>query len=462
MRWGTAGLIAAVLALAGCKSTSDPKSKDREPVGLSAAIGKKREPKDTKDVGGQKWLNGVSRGDGVKAGNRTDDPRSPDFDAKAAAQDAVGGKVVDSYGRPAKNVFIRVEGVNDAPGVAALGIMTNDNGYFFSTGLKPGQTYNLRAEASQDGKQLSGSVQTRIPNPILLITLREEPAGVPPAGDERPPAGGGFPPLPAEGNHIPPTGVATPAPRAPRADDSFSPETGSTRSLPPSLDGASTKPKRPAPPATAGELPEPEDVSLPAGRPIRPENVADGPRGSNPFTPPSANVPGPNVPTYPVPPVTRPGGSAPPKESRGPTSSNFRLIDSMERYWDFASDRGASVVLLEFATTACARCKYAVPILKDVQSRYAAAGFQVVAVLCDDLPRKERAAAAGKYARDNNVNYAVFVEPGASPGDVRDQFDVAAYPTAVLLDANGTVLWKGDPVKDKSQLDAAVKKAVGK
>jgi thiol-disulfide isomerase/thioredoxin len=213
-------------------------------------------------------------------------------------------------------------------------------------------------------------------------------------------------------------------------------------------------------------LPDPDDVSLPPGTPHRPENIADGP--PNRFSPPPVSVPGPpSLPTFPLPPATTPGGSSgaaptPKLSSNTRPAGNFRLLDSLERYWDFATDRSGSVVLVEFVTTSCPHCKPAVPVLKDAQSRYGADRFQVVAVLCDEVPQKQRAAAAGKYAQDNNVNYAVFVEPGATPGDVRDRFGVEAYPTAVLLDANGAVLWKGHPVTGKAQLDAAIKKALGK
>ena len=104
-------------------------------------------------------------------------------------------------------------------------------------------------------------------------------------------------------------------------------------------------------------------------------------------------------------------------------------------------------MLVEFVTTTCPNCKPGVPVLNNLQSRYAADGLQVVAVLCDDVPQHQRAAAAAKYARDNNTNYAVYVEPGPQTGTVRDHFRVDGYPTAVLLDASGAVLWKGHPAK---------------
>ncbi len=78
------------------------------------------------------------------------------------------------------------------------------------------------------------------------------------------------------------------------------------------------------------------------------------------------------------------------------------------------------------------------------------------------MSQKARAAAAAKYARDNNANYAVYVEQGALPGAVRDRLGVEGYPTAILLDASGAVLWKGHPIADRAKLEAAVKRALGR
>jgi hypothetical protein len=80
--------------------------------------------------------------------------------------------------------------------------------------------------------------------------------------------------------------------------------------------------------------------------------------------------------------------------------------------------------------------------------------------VCDELPQKERAAAAAKYGRDHNLNYALYVEPGEA-GSVRDRFDVEAYPTAVLMDSSGRVLWKGHPGK-RAELESAIKQHLRK
>jgi thiol-disulfide isomerase/thioredoxin len=454
-----------VLILAGCKSTSDPKSSDREPIGTAAARTKKDTTKDGKQPA---WLEPIAKLPG--AGTGVPKSGDPALNAKNQAQDAVGGKVVDAFNRPAKDIFIRIENVNDPPGAAALGIKTDGSGYFFSRGLKPGQTYTLTAEATLDGKPLFGTVQTRVPNPVLTIVLRED-AGLPPPPPkekDKPAATEGFPPppVPTDGDYIPPMGLGSGgtggAPK-PTGDGAYTPGGGATRPVPATIGGSPVPVPTPRPtpiptPGGSGALPEPDDITgpIPGSPPERPENVAGVPP-KGPFTPPAASIPGgPPVP----PPASQPLPLAP-KDGRGRSAANFKLLDSLGRTWEFATDRSGSVVLLEFVSTNCTHCKTVLPVLTGLQSQYASSGLQVVAVLCDELPLNLRQVAAGKYAKDHNVNFAVFVEPGAKAGALRDSFGVEAYPTAVLLDANGKLLWKGHP-RDKQPLEAAVRKALGK
>jgi len=453
---GGAGILAALLgfvSLTGCRTTADTKSRDREPSGTAASRAK------TKDGTAPAWLDPTAKLPGnttgvPKSGGTAGDPKSKNFNAKQEAQDVLSGNVVDISGRAAKNIFIRVEAVNDPPGAAAKGIYTDNNGYFITHGLNPGVAYNLIAEASQDGKQLVGTVQTLVPNPTLTIKLRED-NGLPPVGTPKLPVGttGSFPPPPAptDGDHIPPMGLAPITPKPPRTDAAFTPGTGATNSAPTTIGGTTTPT-----PGGSGGLPAPDNLAPPKS--IRPENVAEGTK--NPFSaPPVVSIPGPPLPAYPVPPPAPATPDA--KQSRVRPGANFTLVDSLARNWDFGTDKSGSVVLIEFVTTACPACKPVVPLIKDLQSRYGADGLQVVAVLCDEVALKPRMDAAVQYSQTNNVNYAVYVEPGTKSGAVRDKFDVESYPTAILLDATGAVLWKGHPGK-KAELDAAIKRALVK
>ncbi len=346
----------AVLALAGCKST-DPKSADREPAGTAASRAKGgKEGKDAK----QTWLDptaGVAgaAGTGVpKGGNWTSDP-------KTDSQDAVGGKVVDSFGRAAKNVFIKVDNANGPAGAGVLGIMTDQNGYFFTRGLKPGQTYNLTAEATQDNKQLSGSVQTKVPNPVITIVLRDD-LGLPPPGKGTDGTGTGAFPPPPEADRIPPMGLGpagTPhTPRPTPTDASFTPGHGATNPVPATIGSPPGNPPSAAP-RPGGGFPQPDDLSDP--KPSRPENVAEGVRP--PYIAPPASIPGPPA-LPPTPVYPNPGTTTPDPKKMGAVApgANFTLVDSLERNWDFAADKSGSVVLLEFVTTSCVYCKPAVAV----------------------------------------------------------------------------------------------------
>lgn len=460
MRGATVGLIAAVLAVAGCKST-DQKD-DRPLAGLGAKLKgtpvkdkdkEKGKDKEAKPAGGTglSWLD-----DGKLPGAGTTVPKTnpADPNAKTDAQDALGGRVLDPLGRPARNVFVRIDQVGaPANNPAAVGIYTNNEGYFFTRGLKPGTAYDLTAEATQDGKPITGAVQTKVPNPILLIVLRDDlpaPAGGLPA--PKGPSSDSFPPAPQPSDKV---GSAPPGPKP--NDGAWSPG-GSVSGVPPATIGGGAAPKPPA-----GALPQPDDVSLPP-KPTKPENVADGPK--DPFKPPALNVPGgPAVPPLPaLPPSFNPSGGGRSSRNNGLTTGanagKVTLLDTLERPWELSSAPANSLVLVSFATSTCEHCRSAAPVLRDVQSRYGANGLQVAAVLCDDLPQKDRAALASKYGRDVNANYAVYVEPGAA-GGVRDRFRVEEYPTAFLLTPGGKVLWSGHP-GDRVQLEAAIKQSLGK
>ncbi len=464
MRRAGAGLIvAAFLALAGCKSM-DPKGDAKAPAGLGANRPKTKDGKDTKGAlaKGPTWLDDVDKlpgaGSGVPKSVGPTNPKDPNFDAKTAAQDALGGRVLDPNGKPARNIYVRIERVSGPAGPGEVGIYTNNEGYFFSTGFKPGISYELTASATpQDGKQLTGTVQTKVPNAILLIQLR----------DDLPPAAG-FPPAPKladkVGDYIPPMGYA-PVIQPKPPGDAWSPG-GPTNAVPPTTIGGAKPPVVGGTPG--GALPPPEEfVPSPSPKSVRPESTADGPK--DPFKPPPASIPGsgtggsPPVPPLPAPPPPfNPTGGG--KSSMGTStgrSAKFTLLDTLEQPWDSDTVVPGSLVLVEFTTSTCAPCKQVIPVLKDVQSRYGASGLQVMGVMCDELPQKERVATAAKYGRDNNLNYALYVEP-VKAGTVRDRLGVESYPWAVLIDSTGRVVWRGHPGRDRAKLEAAVKQGLGK
>ena len=460
MRRAGAGLIvAALLALAGCKGM-DPKGDDKAPAGIGAGRPKTKDGRDAKGAlaKGPTWLDDVDKmpgaGTGVPKSTGPTNPKDPNFDAKTAAQDALGGRVLDPYGHPARNIYVRIEPVGGPGGPGEVGIYTNNEGYFFSTGFKPGNSYELTASATpQDGKPLSGSVQTKVPNALLTIHLR----------DDLPPPAGTFPPAPKPADkvndYIPPMGYA-PINQPKPPGDAWSPR-GPTDAVPPTSIGGAKPPVTGAPP---GALP-PADEFVPSPKPLKPESTATDPT-RDPFKPPAVNIPGPGNPGGPPipalpPPFPAPGGKSSMGTGTGRTVGKFALLDTAERPWDSDLVSPGSLILVEFTSSTCVPCKQVIPVLKDLQSRYGASGLQVMGVMCDDLPQKERAALAAKYGRDNTLNYALYVEP-VKVGSVSDRLGVASYPTALLLNATGNVLWRGHPGTQRAQLEAAIKQGLAK
>ena len=460
MRRVGAGLSAVLMALAGCKGTgTDPKPPDKkDPAALAASR--------TKPKGhGPAWLDESlaklpGAGTGVPKADSWVRPTDPGFDVGTETRGLLAGKVLDPEGRGAKGVFIRIEPADAQPrdkDGAPKGILTDSAGYFMAKGLPPGRAYNLIAEAKIDGKPLSGTVQTRPPQPNITISLRDDLVLPPSQGgtDTLPPSlpSTALPPPtglpPPSSDLIPPAGMPKPAPTRP-ADGNWGPDPGAATTPVPATIPAATPPGPGGVPSTA--------APLPGASPVRPESTAGGPP---PWKPPAASLPGLPVPTLPPSSTPSPGG----RQSSRPVrpGANFTLVDTLDRPWDFATSRSGPLVLLDFMTTTCVPCRQVIPILADIQGRYAADGLQLIGVVCDDAGAKDRVELAARYQREQNLNYEVYAEPGPTPGAVQERFHVPSYPYVVLLNGEGTVLWRGHPglPDSKGALESVIRQALG-
>lgn len=459
MRFGSGVLLAAVLALVGCKGGAPKPIEKKDPAS----------PVSRTKGAGPAWLeDSMARlpgaGTGVPKAGSWSDPNSPGFDPTRESKGLLAGRVLDQYGNGAKNVFIRIEpadAVAKEKDIGAVGILTNEAGFFMVKDLPAGRAYILTAEAkTTDGKSLTGVVQTRPPQVSITIALRDD-LGLPPGSENGLPAGASTAGSTSGGSdYISPMALPAPSPIGRVGDGAWAPGAGSAPGAIPATIPGSTLP------APAG-VPPPAGV-FPTGDPrpgVRPESTAGG--DAPPWKPPAVSIPGgPSVPSLPLPPPgSPPTSSVPPPEKRSSRpvkpGANFALVDSLERPWNFAASRSGSLVLLDFMSTNCVHCKRTIPVLTDLQSRYASDGLELIGVLCDDVPQRERAAQAAKYQRDNNLNYAIYVEPGAEAGAIRDRFHVESYPTAVLLNGEGIVLWQGHPAK-RAELESAIRKHLGR
>src|SRR6266545_1341800 len=121
MRLGGAGLIAAMLALAGCKGAAPKPIEKKDPAS----------PVSRTKGAGPTWLDdSMARlpgaGTGIPKPGSWTDPKNPNFDPARESKGLLAGRVLDPFGNGAKNVFIRIEPVDASPKEkdgAAIGIL---------------------------------------------------------------------------------------------------------------------------------------------------------------------------------------------------------------------------------------------------------------------------------------------------------------------------------------------------
>jgi thiol-disulfide isomerase/thioredoxin len=380
MRVPAAILIAACTLAAGCTAlTGRSRDRDRDRDRDRPAI----------DRGDRDWWL-----DGSESHGRGKARPIPDEVARTDRESVIAGTVVDARdGKPLRGTtFIRVRPADEVAPASGRGIgfETDADGYFLCAMLTPGKTYLLSVIREVDGRKIAGEMQVKPPAPNLRLELSEDRVS------------SVTPPLP------PPAGLGP----FDRGADARGP----------------SDPPMPGPP--------PLD---PPGSPLRRENIA-----GTPTPPPTAAIrPPPSA--APAPPPVRPAETQPPS-ARGPAGQrvpNFVVSNVLGDDWDLRSATGR-LILVEFWSTTCVPCARAVPAMKRLQADYGASGLEIVAMACEpDGPFNARARDVDAVARRKELNYRVYLERDGHAGEVQRLFNVQFVPTLVLLDRQGTVLWRG-------------------
>lgn len=406
-------VLATGLLLQGCMTADRRTPRDRDDRRPPSVTKNTKDPKDDSPW----WLEGNSS----KSKSKLNDTI-----AKTDRETIIAGEVVEGVDRKRLKgrTYIVVKPAEETVGATSgrkgdIGVETDDDGYFFMSGLVAGKTYILSAVREVDGKKYAAEAMIKPPAGNVRLELNDNKVSsiMPP-----PPASFGMGPFDAPfPNPAPSTSVRTPPP--------VTGERGWEPGSVPPVNGPNTSPNR--------------AVVTP-----RPENIA----GVNPNLPPTANI-------QPAPkPSTPPVQDGP--QSRLPVNrvQNFSLTDTSGSDWEFryARDR---LVLLDFWSTTCQPCMRAVPAIKKLQSNYGASGLEVVAIACEaDAPFNQRARQVDEVSRRKEVNYKVYLERDRHVGEVQRLFNVQWVPTLVLLDRQGNILWRGGATDtDLDRVDQIIK-----
>lgn len=375
----------------------------------------------------------------------------------------LAGQVVDAYGTRYSSAYIQVVDSKEQD-AAPIEVATDQYGYFTIQGLHPGHSYQLTARASEAGKLVAaGTTYVTPPNPRVLIRVSEEfvssttpplpPYPTMPKGTGSKPAGAEQPKKPAATLDRPQPLGATPSPRLP------------------SIEVDDPPPPPPPPPARTGVDLMPPNPSVGKGL-VPSENFVreDPPR--DPYAPRPATIPSPPVRPSP-PPITVPSGS---NSSWQPSSAvipsclvvnqkleNFALNDVNGQPWEFRRNTHARLMLIDFWGTWCPPCRAAIPHLVQLQRQYGPQGLDVIGIAYEEGSIEEQAQKV-KAMRDRmGINYRLLLGAEADRCPVRSQMGAGGFPTLILVDGSGHMLWRSeglDPAKVR-QLDTEIRRRLG-
>jgi thiol-disulfide isomerase/thioredoxin len=428
----------------------------------------------------------------------------------------LAGRVIDEFNRLRPGALIQVidlDGPRD--GGAPLNVLANKEGYFDVAGLEGGHNYRLIARVKDGARILTGSSRATAPNVRVAIFLTNEeplsagsserktasdrPAGL---GTATPPASLGMPiksaiegvttPLPANDGHDGPQHVAAGGPSAP-GDGGFTPQ--ASRPPPPSDPPGSPRTGGSAPP-----LPPPAtDPSLIAGKEVKdgfmksapavnipgPGRESEKPKAQQPYAPPpppetygsGEGTTTTTTATTPLPISTAPSAAPQQQQSEpgaataeratpatstmvpvcvkaGDRVENFALYDLEGQVWDFRKQRKGAVVLLDFWYSECGPCRRSLPHLIELQRKYRDFGLEVVGIAYESGALSDKQKAIRPVRERYGINYTILLGGGGKgPCPMRKELGVRAFPTLVLLDGNGRIIFRTEGLTEKAAYD---------
>jgi thiol-disulfide isomerase/thioredoxin len=141
---------------------------------------------------------------------------------------------------------------------------------------------------------------------------------------------------------------------------------------------------------------------------------------------------------------------------------NFALNDLNGQPWEFRQHRGR-LVLLDFWGTWCLPCQNAIPHLRILQHQYGPAGLEVIGIAYETGTLLQQIQRVNLVAGRLQVNYRLLLGGDRDRCPVRTQFQVSAWPTLVLLDETGTIVWRSEGVDPQKwqDLDLVIRQRLG-
>ena len=112
------------------------------------------------------------------------------------------------------------------------------------------------------------------------------------------------------------------------------------------------------------------------------------------------------------------------------------------------------VVYVDFWASWCGPCKQSFPFMNELQSKYGAKGFEIVAVNLD-----AKRGDADKFLAEVPARFNIAFD---SKGETAKRFEVKGMPSSYLIGRDGKVIaeHKGFKEEERTQLDARIAQAL--
>ena len=157
------------------------------------------------------------------------------------------------------------------------------------------------------------------------------------------------------------------------------------------------------------------------------------------------------------------GPQGPPNPLLGKQAPPFSLVDTDGKKVSLASYRGRPV-LINFWATWCGPCKYEIPWLTALRTKYAGQGFEILGISSDELDATQQAKAAQekaaimKAAAQLHINYPVLLG-----GDtITEQYGgIDLLPQSFYVDKTGKIVAVITGAGSKNEAEADIQKAIG-
>jgi thiol-disulfide isomerase/thioredoxin len=122
---------------------------------------------------------------------------------------------------------------------------------------------------------------------------------------------------------------------------------------------------------------------------------------------------------------------------------NFALYDINGQPWGFRRHRVGKLVLLDFWFSTCPACLQSMSHLVDLQRRYAQYGLEVVGIADERGTQEEQVMKVRRVRARYGISYTTLLS-GGPHCPVKMQMRVQQFPTVILLDDKGDILWHSE------------------